>query len=318
VPPQPAREIRAVAAGNGPRRKVSPFCEVDKRRWRQDCRKERRIAWKCGCSCSTRSSLGRGRQRCGSVLEASKASVWDPLLSRVSGLLAPLAKVSCVVLRVALDLLLGACAIAVPPAACCTRRATRRVSATPSDGACGRVRGLGVVLRGLLGLVCLGFVLLGATDRARPQTVVSGSTRVERTFTVPPGMSSQHVFGIGGHGGAGGRSFAPGGFGAVATADLTVSAGEVVGQRRVGARAPASKRLMGSMAAGRAAPVVGGSGSPRWERCTCMDRMSSTLSPTVGQTAPTRAASAPPRDRIRPPAAERPATAAARRAAPAR
>ena len=42
MPPQPAREIRAVAAGNGPSGwKLPPFCEVDKRRWRQDCRKER-------------------------------------------------------------------------------------------------------------------------------------------------------------------------------------------------------------------------------------------------------------------------------------
>ena len=42
MPPQPAREIRAVAAGNGPSGwKLAPFCEVDKRRWRQDCRKER-------------------------------------------------------------------------------------------------------------------------------------------------------------------------------------------------------------------------------------------------------------------------------------
>jgi hypothetical protein len=44
VPPQPPRDIRAVAAGNCPnRRKLPPFCEVDKRRWRQDCRKERRF-----------------------------------------------------------------------------------------------------------------------------------------------------------------------------------------------------------------------------------------------------------------------------------
>jgi hypothetical protein len=41
VPPQPARQVRAVAVEDGPTGKLSPSSEVSNRRWHQDCRKER-------------------------------------------------------------------------------------------------------------------------------------------------------------------------------------------------------------------------------------------------------------------------------------
>jgi hypothetical protein len=53
-------------------------------------------------------------------------------------------------------------------------------------------------------------------------------TGAEQTFTVPAGVTTVEVIAVGGRGGAGGGGTAPGGFGAVAIADVAVTPGEVL------------------------------------------------------------------------------------------
>jgi hypothetical protein len=70
---------------------------------------------------------------------------------------------------------------------------------------------------------------LAGAQAARASTVVFSSTDAEQTFTVPVGVTSVHVAAVGGHGGAGSDAEGgAGGFGATATADLTVARGEVL------------------------------------------------------------------------------------------
>lgn len=76
-------------------------------------------------------------------------------------------------------------------------------------------------------IAVLCFSLTVGVARARAVTVTSGSTGTEQTFTVPRGVEVLDVVAIGGRG----YSFpggAAGGFGAVASADLPVTAGELL------------------------------------------------------------------------------------------
>ena len=50
----------------------------------------------------------------------------------------------------------------------------------------------------------------------------------EQVFTVPAGVTSLHIVGIGGRGGADGGSDTAGGFGSVVTADLSVTPGQLL------------------------------------------------------------------------------------------
>ena len=75
----------------------------------------------------------------------------------------------------------------------------------------------------------VGFCALAPAASARADTTVFTSTGAEQTFTVPTGVTGLHVVVVGGHGGAGGAADpVPGGLGAVATADIAVSPGQVL------------------------------------------------------------------------------------------
>jgi hypothetical protein len=74
-----------------------------------------------------------------------------------------------------------------------------------------------------LGLFCLS---LAAAPAASADTAAFSFTGAEQTFKVPAGVTSVRVVAVGGMGGALGTSL--GGFGALATADLPVTAGQVL------------------------------------------------------------------------------------------
>jgi len=68
----------------------------------------------------------------------------------------------------------------------------------------------------------------GATASATT-TKTFASTGAQQTFTVPDGVAKIHVVTVGGHGGAGAGSGAPrGGSGALLSADLPVTPGQVL------------------------------------------------------------------------------------------
>jgi hypothetical protein len=69
--------------------------------------------------------------------------------------------------------------------------------------------------------------LVGATS-AEAETFTFGFTGAEQTFPVPAGVTSIHVVAVGGRGGIGTGSGAPGGMGARVTTDLSVSPGQTV------------------------------------------------------------------------------------------
>jgi hypothetical protein len=78
------------------------------------------------------------------------------------------------------------------------------------------------------GCVCLASCGAFGTGAAFGDTATFNSTGAEQTFTVPVGVSTVHVVAVGGRGGTGGLATDVGGFGAIATADLPVSAGQVL------------------------------------------------------------------------------------------
>src|SRR5690242_14403470 len=82
----------------------------------------------------------------------------------------------------------------------------------------------------LLMLTCAWWAV--AAEGADGAMVTFASTGTEQTFTVPVDVSTLHVVAIGGRGGpaylAGSAPYGMGGFGSVATADLPVTAGEVL------------------------------------------------------------------------------------------
>lgn len=63
--------------------------------------------------------------------------------------------------------------------------------------------------------------------RATPQSVTFLPTGGEQTFTVPAGVTTLHAVAVGGRGAAGG-SGGPGGYGALVSADLSVTPGQVL------------------------------------------------------------------------------------------
>lgn len=72
---------------------------------------------------------------------------------------------------------------------------------------------------------CLAVLPAGSASASQH---VFGYTGGDQTFTVPANVHTIHVHAVGGSGGAGGGPPAPGGRGAVATADLAVTPGEVL------------------------------------------------------------------------------------------
>jgi hypothetical protein len=63
---------------------------------------------------------------------------------------------------------------------------------------------------------------------ARADIVTFLPTGGEQTFTVPAGVTSLHMIAVGGKGGAGGTSGGAGGFGGLVSADVPVTAGQVL------------------------------------------------------------------------------------------
>jgi hypothetical protein len=68
----------------------------------------------------------------------------------------------------------------------------------------------------------------GNAATAQAATTTFAFTGTTQTFIVPSGVTSVHAVAIGGRGGTGGQSGAAGGFGATATADIPVTAGQVL------------------------------------------------------------------------------------------
>ena len=81
----------------------------------------------------------------------------------------------------------------------------------------------------LLGV--FGFAAVVAPAAARADVVTFLPTGAEQTFAVPAGVTSVHAIAVAGKGGAGGTGGAPGGaggFGALVSADLAVTPGQVL------------------------------------------------------------------------------------------
>jgi hypothetical protein len=72
------------------------------------------------------------------------------------------------------------------------------------------------------------FLVAWSPAAAAAETVVFEPTGAEQTFTVPAGVTSVHVVAVGARGGTGAGAPVPGGFGAVAIADLAVTPGQVL------------------------------------------------------------------------------------------
>jgi Glycine rich protein len=108
-----------------------------------------------------------------------------------------------------------------------------------------------------LGLVCTVVCWATFAGSAFGQTVSFFQTGGQQTFTVPAGVTSLHVAAVGGSGGAAGTGMAPGGFGGTASADLSVSAGQVLYVEVGGNGGPGS----GSRAGGFNGGGGGGSGA---------------------------------------------------------
>ena len=100
-------------------------------------------------------------------------------------------------------------------------------NATVPAGSGGSAPGLGRTLVSAVAVAAACGAIAGA---ARATSVVYSSTGAEQQFTVPAGVSSLHVVAVGGRGGAScvGAPAPAGGYGATATADLHVSAREVL------------------------------------------------------------------------------------------
>jgi hypothetical protein len=93
------------------------------------------------------------------------------------------------------------------------------------------------------GVVLFGAVSTGpawAAPTAISPVTVTYTDAGEHVFTVPAGVTSLHVVAIGGKGGGG---FAPGGAGARAEGDLTVTSGQTLYAEVGGAGAPASQAV---------------------------------------------------------------------------
>jgi hypothetical protein len=109
----------------------------------------------------------------------------------------------------------------------------------------------------VLACLCCGAMAGGASAA----TVAFGSTGGQQTFTVPAGVSRVHVVAVGGRGGANSSPSsysAPGGFGAIAQADLSVTSGEVLYVEVAGNGSPGDS----AGAPGKAGFGGGGTGGP--------------------------------------------------------
>jgi hypothetical protein len=102
---------------------------------------------------------------------------------------------------------------------------------------------------------------LAVTDLARAETVTFLPTGTEQTFTVPPGVTSLHAIAVGGRGGTGASNGGGGGFGALATADLPVTPGQVL-YVEVGGNGPSdgSAGFNGGGTGGAGSSAAGGGG----------------------------------------------------------
>jgi hypothetical protein len=76
--------------------------------------------------------------------------------------------------------------------------------------------------------LCLASLAAAADATAAPTVTKFDFTGAEQTFTVPAGVTSMHVVAVGGKGGAGAGNSKPGGFGALVSADIAVTPGEVL------------------------------------------------------------------------------------------
>src|SRR5918997_4139513 len=81
----------------------------------------------------------------------------------------------------------------------------------------------------VLSLAVISCVLVAAQSAAGAPTVTKFSfTGAEQSFVVPAGVTTMHVVAIGGKGGTGAQNARAGGFGAVVSADIAVTPGELL------------------------------------------------------------------------------------------
>jgi hypothetical protein len=81
---------------------------------------------------------------------------------------------------------------------------------------------------GIAALCVATATLVSSPPSAHATTQTFASAGAEQIFTVPQGVTSLHVVAVGGRGGAGADSGAAGGFGALATSDVSVTPGQVL------------------------------------------------------------------------------------------
>jgi hypothetical protein len=133
-------------------------------------------------------------------------------------------------------------------------------SACPAASPAQRLAALTALLTGIAG----GTLVVAPAAEAATGTVSYAYTGGEQTFTVPAGVTSLHVEAVGGHGGDAPSlttGTVSGGSGAVVTADLPVTAGQVLYVEVGGNGAPPSPGgALGGFNGGGAAPEPGAGG----------------------------------------------------------